>query len=93
MLYPALMTNGPCGLGSRQCPMRGIEYSPPVGEDMESIARVSPRQEGSKCTSTSASVPVKVTDEAAVTDLSTLNSELSIYRKKHDNYYFAGILL
>ena len=30
MLEPALITNGPCGLESRQWPFKGILYSPPA---------------------------------------------------------------
>ena len=75
--------------------MRGIEYSPPAAAEIESIARVSPRQDGSKRTSTAASVPVMVTDEATVTDLSTLNSGLSICRntsKKQTSLCYTSIV-
>ncbi len=69
-LDPGLMLNGPCGFGARQCPCKGMKYSPPLLDDIVRVAEVSPNCEGSKLTSTVASVPLLPAD-ATVMFLST----------------------
>lgn len=57
MLYPALITKGPWGLGGRAIPKRGMVYSPPRIDVRVRVPLVSPRWLGSKKTSTPTSVP------------------------------------
>ena len=74
---PALMVNGPCGLGGKQWPIKGNTYSPPIVDMTTSVASKSPSLDGSNVTSTFTSLPLEAA-EAAVTDRSTWKSGESV---------------